>query len=33
MGAAQKLLDATVDIVYIDALHHYHGVMQDIHAW
>ena len=33
VGAAMKLLDASVDIVYIDALHHYHGVMADIHAW
>ena len=33
VGAAAMMLDDSVDVVYIDALHHYQGVMQDIHAW
>ena len=32
-AAANLLVDETVDIVYLDALHHYHGVMDDIYAW
>ena len=33
LDAAALLVDNTIDLVYIDALHHYQGVMSDMHAW
>ena len=33
VGAAALLVNNTVDVVYIDGLHHYAGVMDDIEAW
>lgn len=33
VNAAQFFIDSTVDIVYIDGLHHYQGVWDDILAW
>ncbi|CAE7623847.1 unnamed protein product [Symbiodinium microadriaticum] len=33
VGAATWMVNASVDVVYIDGLHHYAGVMDDIEAW
>jgi hypothetical protein len=33
LGAAALMVNSSVDVVYIDGLHHYQGVMDDIHAW
>jgi hypothetical protein len=33
LGAAKFTVNNTVDVVYLDGLHHYHGVMDDIEAW
>lgn len=33
VGAARYLVNNTVDVVYLDGLHHYHGVMDDLAAW
>jgi hypothetical protein len=30
---AKRFVDNTLDAVYIDAIHHYHMVMQDMQAW
>lgn len=31
--AAARFVDETIDAVFIDAMHHYHMVMQDMQAW